>query len=469
MPAHGPAAARLALARSRSRRRCRPAPLPPLALDAYPPAARDGHRARAPRRRRAPERRASRRRARRACCTPGSNGTPRTRPTRAPRRSRRGRSSGATSTRVVLQRLARPADAAARLEEALDDLARLPAGASEAGRGAPRAGESRREPAAVRRADRDPARAPAAAVRARTHRRGPGAARRGRRAPPARRRALSRVRRRALRAGALLSRARTPDEAQAALAQHAEFGARWPAVDDPGAGDASTRCATIRARCCSAGVKLADAGDSTAAIAAHEAALARDPSLAQAHANLISLYGRTRNWAKAEEHYRAVVALGVNVADAHYDYGVLLGLQEQVGARGGRLPPGARAQSAARAGAQQSRPDARAPAPVRGRGRANTAQALESQPTLRARALQLGRMLIALARPDEAIAELQKLTEPRDAEAPRYLFALAAAHVRAGQQRRRHQVGDRGASSWPAVRADTSSRRRSSAIWRRIR
>ena len=31
----------------------------------------------------------------------------------------------------------------------------------------------------------------------------------------------------------------------------------------------------------------------------------------QAHANLISLYGNQRNWAKAEEHYRAVVALGV--------------------------------------------------------------------------------------------------------------------------------------------------------------
>ena len=43
-------------------------------------------------------------------------------------------------------------------------------------------------------------------------------------------------------------------------------------------------------------------------------------------------------------------------------------------------------------------------------------------------------MLIALARPDDAIVELEKLTEPRDAEAPRYLFALATAHVRAGHR-----------------------------------
>ena len=30
--------------------------------------------------------------------------------------------------------------------------------------------------------------------------------------------------------------------------------------------------------------------------------------------------------------------------------------------------------------------------------------------------------------------EFEKLTEPRDAEAPRYLFALATAHVRAGHR-----------------------------------
>jgi hypothetical protein len=43
-------------------------------------------------------------------------------------------------------------------------------------------------------------------------------------------------------------------------------------------------------------------------------------------------------------------------------------------------------------------------------------------------------MLIALGRPDEAVRVLQGLTEPRDAEAPRYLFALATALVRAGQR-----------------------------------
>src|SRR5207244_11079892 len=77
------------------------------------------------------------------------------------------------------------------------------------------------------------------------------------------------------------------------------------------------------------GLALAESGDLAGAIAAHEAALARDPSIAQAHVNLISLYGRTQNWAKAEEHFDAAVALGFDLDEAHYNHGVLLGLQEK--------------------------------------------------------------------------------------------------------------------------------------------
>src|SRR5262249_7246571 len=75
------------------------------------------------------------------------------------------------------------------------------------------------------------------------------------------------------------------EEAQRALANHARFGARWPTVADPMLDsvaavrdDAQTRLTR--------GLKLADAGDLDGAIAAHEAALALDPSIAQAHANL---------------------------------------------------------------------------------------------------------------------------------------------------------------------------------------
>ena len=222
------------------------------------------------------------------------------------------------------------------------------------------------------------------------------------------------------------------EDAQAALERHGRFGARWPAVADPTLAAVTTLRGDPGALLQRA-VKLADAGEIDAAVTAHEAALTLDPSLAQAHANLISLYGRQRNFAKAAEHYRAVVALGVNVADAHYDYGVLLGLQ-------GRWDEAAEAYRRALAlnplhaeahnnlGQILERTRQFEPAVAEYR------QALQSQPTLRVARFNLGRMLIALGRPDEAAGELQQLTEPRDAEAPRYLFALSTAHVRAGRK-----------------------------------
>jgi tetratricopeptide (TPR) repeat protein len=222
------------------------------------------------------------------------------------------------------------------------------------------------------------------------------------------------------------------DDAQAALQRHAQFGAQWPALPDPvleGVNALREDPGALVQR----GMKLADTGDLEGAIAAHEAALARDPSLAQAHANLVALYGRVNNWTEGEEHYRAVVRLGVNVADAHYDYGVLLGMQE-------KWEPAAEAYQ-----------KALTLNPLHARAHNNLGQILErqrnldgaaaeyrkaidSEPTLRIARFNLGRMLIAQSRLDEAIAELQKLTEPRDAETPRYLFALAAAHIRAGHR-----------------------------------
>ena len=222
------------------------------------------------------------------------------------------------------------------------------------------------------------------------------------------------------------------DPAARALDAHARYGPRGPAIDDPLlAGVIALRDdpETTFQR----GLRLADAGDLAGAIDAHERALGRDPSNAQAHANLISLYGRTRNWVKAEEHYRAVVALGFNLGDAHYDYGVLLGLQEQWdrAADAYRLaiavnPRHAQAHNNLGQILERQRALDRAAAEYR--------EAADTQPAFRIARFNLGRMLIALGRTDEAIEALGQLTEPRDAEAPRYLFALATAHVRAGHR-----------------------------------
>ncbi len=223
------------------------------------------------------------------------------------------------------------------------------------------------------------------------------------------------------------------DEAQLALQRHAQYGAQWPAVEDPLLAGVSALRSDPGARL-RRGQKLADTGDVSDAIAEYEAALAADPSLAIAHANLIQLYGRSENWTKAEEHYRAAVTLGSDLAELHYDYGVLLSLQQKWDQA---------AESYRRAIAVNPRYGAAhnnlGQVLERLRQSPDTAlaeyrQALDSQPTFRLARFNAGRMLIALGRPEEAVVELQKLTEPRDAEAPRYLFALSTAHLRSGRK-----------------------------------
>ena len=221
-------------------------------------------------------------------------------------------------------------------------------------------------------------------------------------------------------------------EAQRALEGQRQYGPRWPAVDDPvlAAIAASRDDAMANVR---RGVKLAEAGDLDGAIAAHEAALAQNPSLAEAHANLISLYGRAQNWAKAEEHYRAVVGLGVNLGTAHYDYGVLLGLQGKW-----ELAADAYRQAIAvnplHADAHNNLGQILERQRRFGDAADEYRRAVESQPALRLARFNLGRTLIALGKNSDAIVELEKITEPRDAEAARYLFALSTAHVRAGHR-----------------------------------
>jgi protein O-GlcNAc transferase len=222
------------------------------------------------------------------------------------------------------------------------------------------------------------------------------------------------------------------DDARRALADHAKFGARWPALDDP-VRDAVAALRDDAAATLQRGVRLAQSGDLPGAIAAHEAALARDPSLVQAHTNLVSLYGGSGNFAKADEHYRAAVKLGGDLGDAHYDYGVLLGQQEKwdLAADAYRKalalnPANGRARNNLGQIFERQRQFEAAAAEYR--------QAVESQPAFRLARFNLGRMLVALKRNDEAVVELSKLNEPRDSETPRYLFALSAAYVRAGKK-----------------------------------
>ena len=167
---------------------------------------------------------------------------------------------------------------------------------------------------------------------------------------------------------------------------------------------------------------MAELGDLAGAIEAHEAALARNPSLAQAHANLISLYGRTGQWAKAEAHYKAVLASATTWTR--------------------RTTTTACCSACSSAGRRRPPPFALAIAanPLHAQARNNLGQILEGErklaeatdavpagsrrrPATAAGALQSRPHAARRAADEEAAAEFEKLREPQDAESPRYLYA----------------------------------------------
>ena len=222
------------------------------------------------------------------------------------------------------------------------------------------------------------------------------------------------------------------EDAARALALHAQYGPAWPALDDPVLAAVAALRDDGRAML-QRGIALASRGDLAGAIEAHEAALAKDPNQPQAHANLISLYGRTKQWDKAETHYREALRLGGDAADAHYDYGVLLGLQDKWDQAADAYQKALAANPLhARASnnlgeilERQKKPEAALDAYRR---------AAESQPTFRLARFNVARVLLTLGKGSEAVAELEKTVEPRDGDAPRYMFALAVAYVRTGRK-----------------------------------
>ena len=182
------------------------------------------------------------------------------------------------------------------------------------------------------------------------------------------------------------------------------------------------------------GVFLEQVGRTEEAIRATERAVELDPKLVLARANLISLYGRTGNLQKAEQHYRAVLALNPDqFPKAHYDFGVLLMAKgryheaEEAFRRAILIEPSyAEAQNNLGYVLERQGKLWEAVAEYR--------QALASKPDFRQAHFNLGRVLVNQQKYQEGIEQLSQTLTPEDQHTPGYLYALGAAYGRAGDR-----------------------------------
>jgi tetratricopeptide (TPR) repeat protein len=222
------------------------------------------------------------------------------------------------------------------------------------------------------------------------------------------------------------------DDAQREIGLHQRYTNAWPGVDDPVAAKIAPLRDDARTHM-TRGIAAWKAGRLDEAIKEHEEAVRLQPTLAQAHANLIILYGHARNPASAESHYRTVVALNSNLGEAHYNYGVLMMDQQRaddaIDAFKKALavnPHNAQAHNNLGLMLETRKDIAGAESEYR--------LAVQDDPAFRNGRFNHGRTLVALGRLDEAITEFEKLQSPEDADTARYRYALAAAHLRAGHR-----------------------------------
>jgi tetratricopeptide (TPR) repeat protein len=173
-------------------------------------------------------------------------------------------------------------------------------------------------------------------------------------------------------------------------------------------------------------------GELAAAAELQLKALELDPKLTQAHVNLIALYGRLGDAAKAERHYRDATAVNPNAHEAYYNFGVLCYEAKRRGeARAAfekalAINPGyAEAHNNLGTLLEEEGNLAGAAGHFR--------KAIELQPSFRLARFHLGRIYANQRRYPEAIEQFNRAVEgAEDASRPAYLYALGATQARAG-------------------------------------
>jgi len=223
------------------------------------------------------------------------------------------------------------------------------------------------------------------------------------------------------------------EEAKQELALYAPNKSVVPPIDDP-LRDQLRQLDRNAAVHLERGVQLEQVGRVNDAIAETEEALRLDPGLVKAHINLLILYGRLGDIAKAEEHYQAAVKLNPDhFPDAYYNHGVLLltegRLQDAEWAFRKALDITPTYEAAhTHLGDLLERQGKLAEAAAEYR------KALETNPSSRRTHFRLGRILVNQQKYQEAIEQFLQTTTPVDEETPTYLYALGATYGRAGDR-----------------------------------
>jgi tetratricopeptide (TPR) repeat protein len=181
------------------------------------------------------------------------------------------------------------------------------------------------------------------------------------------------------------------------------------------------------------GRELEKAGRYSEAVREHEMALASDPGNVQVHVNLISLYGRIGDSAKARQHFEAATRLNPGRSDAWYDYGVLLFREKEY----------TQAETAYRRALEINPFYAEAHNNLglieEQRGNLNDAakdfgEAIHNRPDYPLARFHLGRILVNQEKFGEAIPHFLRCLEPESEQTPACLYALGATYARSGDR-----------------------------------
>ncbi|MCI0620993.1 MAG: tetratricopeptide repeat protein [Acidobacteria bacterium] len=169
------------------------------------------------------------------------------------------------------------------------------------------------------------------------------------------------------------------------------------------------------------------------AVTEFEKALQADPQSAKAHAALLACYLDLRNPAKAEQHYREAVRLGLDSYELHHNYGVSLTIQ---GRRRESIEAFRRALELNPFYADSHNSlgflladDGDVEAASR-----HFRLAIENRPNFRFAHFGLGQLLLNQGEVDEAIEHFSQIVRVRDEHASLFLLNLALAYAKKGNQ-----------------------------------